>query len=223
MTDVRKMLRRVPRLRLALGVAALAAFVGGAIVLWAWRAGRLDTVDMSTALIVCIVVGIAAAGMALTYTPGPIPPGSSKTFVERSLSRRLVTSVVAGLFWTGFGTMQASRAFGEGDWLTGYGYGCLVLLWLCAAPMTLMRGHDGEKPGATDPDAELNRAFRARATASGFWALMACGAAAFLISFRSPNLLIYLLPFGLWLGGSVACIHFVWLHYQADMDLDDDG
>jgi hypothetical protein len=98
-----------------------------------------------------------------------------------------------------------------------------VLLWLDLSPAMLM-GWTGKKRSAgPDPDAELNRAFRARATASGFWALLACGALAYLISLQAPDVLPYFLPFGLWLGGSVACIHFVWLHRQADRDLGDDG
>lgn len=225
MTERVKMRQRVPRLRLALGVVALMAFVGGAITLWAWRAGRLDAVDMSTALILCIVVGVAAVGMALTYTPGPIPDTGRLAGepAEKSLNWRLVSNVVAGLIWTGYGTAQAARAFGDGDQMTGYGYAALVLLWLYVSPATLMGWAPQGKKLRDDPDRELNHAFRARATASGFWALLAGGAAAFLISFSSPSVLAYLLPFILWLGGSVACIHFVWLHRQADRDLGDDG
>jgi hypothetical protein len=225
MTERVKMKQRVPRLRLALGAVAVIAFAFGGAAIWLWRVGRLDVLEMSTQLILCLVVGIAAAGTALTYTPGPIPDtgGLAGEPAEKSLNWKLVSNVVAGLVWTGYGTAQAAHAFGDGDRMTGYGYAALVLLWLYVSPATLMGWAPQGKKLRDDPDRELNHAFRAQATASGFWALLAGGAAAFLISFSSPSVLPYLLPFILWLGGSVACIHFVWLHRQADRDLGDDG
>ena len=210
-------------LRPALGGMAATAVIGGAIAIWAWHAGQLETVDLASILVLCGVIAAVATGTALTYTPGPIPKGPMLAAGERSLSWRLANNVVLGLLWTGWGTMKAMRAFSEGDAARGYVFVALVLLWLYLSPAMLM-GWAGEKrPAGPDPDAELNRAFRARATATGFWTLLACGALAYLISLRTPDILPYLLPFGLWLGGSVACIHFVWLHRQADRDLDDDG
>ncbi len=222
MTDSLKVIRRIPRLKRALGVVAAVAFVGDAIALLAWRAGRLDAVDLSTVMILCSVVGVAAVGMALTYTPGAIPDTGSMTgwdHLQKNRIWHLLGNVIAGLLWTGMGTRWATQAFGEGDRLAGYGYAALVLLYLYLAPAALMGW--GAKPA--HPDDELSRAFRARATASGFWALLAGGACAFLISFTAPTILPALLPFVLWLGGAVACAHFVWLHYRAEQDLDDDG
>jgi len=222
MTDLQKVRRRVPRLRLALGVLAAGAFICGVIALWAWRVGRLDAIDLSTALILCLLVGIAAGGTALTYTPGAIPDTGAMTgwdHLQKNRIWHLLGNVIAGLLWTGMGMRWATQAFGEGDRLAGYGYAALVLLWLYLAPAALMGW--GAKPA--DPDDELSRAFRARATATGFWALLAGGACAFLISFTAPTILPAFLPFVLWFGGAVACAHFVWLHYRAEQDLDDDG
>jgi len=224
MTDSLKARQRVSRLRLALGAVALLAIVAGAIILWTWQAGRLDVLDMSTALIVCIVVGVAAAGLALTYTPGPIPDTGSMTGRDHAQKNRLWSfagTTVAGLFWTGKGTSEAIQAFGENDPVGGYIYAGLVLLLLAIAPAALMGW--GGSPVATEPDDELSRSFRARATATGFWTLLVGGAAAFLISLSNPTVLPSLLPFALWLGGAVACAHFVWLHHRAEQDLDDDG
>lgn len=210
-------------LRLALGVMAAIAVIGGAIAIWAWHAGRLETVDLASILVLCGVVAAVTTGTALTYAPGPISKGLMLAANERSLSWRLAYNVVLGLLWTGWGTTQAMRAFGEDDAVRGYAFVALVLLWLYISPAMLM-GWAGEKRSAgPDPDAELNRAFRARATASGFWALLACGALAYLINLRAAAVLPYFLPFGLWLGGAVACVHFVWLHRQAERDLGDDG
>lgn len=215
----------VPRVRLGLAAVALMAFICAALTLWMWRVGRLDTLDMSTSLILSCVIGITLGGAALTYTPAPIPHTGlkGKPTVEPSLTWQLVSNVVAGLLWIAWGTAQAARAFEDGDRLAGYCYASLVLLWLYASPATLMGWGPQGKRLRDDPDRELNHAFRARATASGFWALLAGGAAAFLISFSAPGMLTYLLPFALWLGGSVACVHFAWLHRQADKGPVDDG
>lgn len=225
MADYLTILSRVPRLRLGLGAVGLISFVCSGAAIWSWRAGRLDAVDLSTVLIPSLVIGLVAAGTALTYTPGRIPDtgrlGSGPA--ERSLNWQLVSNVVVGLVWIGYGTMRAARAFGRDDELTGYFYAALVLLWLYVSPATLMGWAPQGKRLRDDPDRELNDAFRAQATASGFWALLAGGAVAFLISFSAPNILPYLLPFILWLGGSVACIHFVWLHRRVERDLGDDG
>jgi hypothetical protein len=206
-------------------VVAAGCLVCAGLTLWMWHAGRLDTLEMSTSLILCFVVAITLGGSALTYMPEDIPETGlpRKPWVEPSLNWQLVSNVVAGLLWTGYGTLQATRGFRDGDWATGYGYACLVLLWLYVSPATLMGWAPQGKRFRDDPDRELNHAFRTRATASGFWALLAGGAVAFLTSFSNPGLLTYLLPFALWLGGSVACVHFVWLHRQADKALSDDG
>lgn len=225
MIEYLTVLTRVPRLRLGLIVVALIAFGCSGAAIWSWRAGRMDSVDFSTVLIPGLVVGLVALGIALTYTPGRIPDtgrlGTGPN--EKSLNWQLVSNVVAGLAWTGYGTIHAVRNFGEGDRLNGYFYAGLVLLWLYVSPATLMGWAPQGKRLRDDPDRELNHAFRAQATASGFWALLAGGAAAFLISFSAPGMLPYLLPFILWLGGSVACIHFVWLHRRAERGLGDDG
>lgn len=217
--------RGAPRIRLGLAVVAAGAVVCAGLTVWMWHAGRLDTLEMSTSLILCLVVAVTLGGLALTYTPGDIPDTgrSGKAIVEPSLSWQLVSNVVAGLLWTSWGTAEAFRAFAEDNRFSSYGYASLVLLWLYVSPATLMGWTPQGKRLRDDPDRELNHAFRTRATASGFWALMVGGAAAFLISFSAPGVLPYLLPFILWLGGSVACIHFVWLHYQADRGFGDDG
>lgn len=222
MTETKNRRRPLSRLRIGLGVVALMGFAGVAVALWAGRTAGLNAVDLSTAVILCSLVGIVALGLAVTYTPGAIPGGMPRTAAEKSLSWRLVNNVVLGLLWTGWGTTKAMRAFTDDSPINGYAYVALVLLWLYVSPAMLM-GWTGWKRSVPDPDAELNRAFRARATASGFWALLTCGAVAYLISLHAPDRLPYLLPFGLWLGGSVACIHFVWLHRRAEQDLDDDG
>lgn len=225
MTDQSSKRPRAPRIRLGSAVVAVMSFICAGVTLWMWHAGRLDTLDMSTSLIMCLVVGVTLGGLALTYTPGEIPDTGliRKVTVQPSLSWQLVNNVLAGLLWTAWGTLQASRAFGDGDLIAGYSYASLVLAWLYVSPATLMGWAPQGKRLREDPDRELNHAFRARATASGFWALLAGGAIAFLISFSAPDRVTYVLPFALWLGGSVACIHFVWLHRQADNDLRDDG
>jgi hypothetical protein len=210
-------------LRIGLGMVALLAFASSAFALWAGRSGRLDAVDLSTAVILCSVAGVVALGLAVTYTPGAIPSGTPLTPAEKSLSWRLVYNVVLGLLWTGWGTTKAANAFANDSSMRGYVYVALVLLWLYLSPAILMGWTLRRRSSGPDPDAELNRAFRARATASGFWALLACGAVAYLISLHASDRLPYFLPFSLWLGGSVACIHFVWLHRRAEQDLGDDG
>lgn len=222
MTRRTSMKRQITRLRVALALAGLAALTGDGVALLAWRAGKLDEIDLSTILIFATAIGFVAIGTALTYTPGPIIGGLKPAAAEKSLSWRLINNVLLGLAWTGTGTLGATRAFNEGDQLGGYGYVALVLLWLHLAPAMLMGWAKGHAPVRPDPDAELNKAFRAQAMASGFWVLLAYGAAAYVVSLTHPHILRYLLPFGLWLGGSVACAHFVWLHYRADQDLGDD-
>ncbi|WP_439471519.1 hypothetical protein [Brevundimonas sp.] len=224
MTDSKKR-RSAPRIRLGLALVAVMSFICAGLPVWMWHDGLLDTVEMSTSLIMCLVVGFTLGGSALTYTPEPIPDTGriGKPVVEPNLSWQLVSNVVAGLLWTAWGTMQAVSAFGDEHHFAGYAYASLVLLWLYVSPATLMGWAPQGKQLRDDPDRELNHAFRARATASGFWVLLAGGAAAFLISFSAPAMLTYVLPFALWLGGSVACVHFVWLHRQADKGLGDDG
>ena len=204
------------------GVAAIAA-AGFAATIWAWRAGRLDTIDMASLLILCGVICAVALGTALTYTPGPIRGGLLPGSRERSLSWTLINNVALGLFWIGTGTTRAVEAFAGQENLRGYSYVILVLLWLYVSPATLMGWIRRKKKDGPDPDEELNSVFRARATASGFWALLAVGAAAWLISLTRPDILLYALPFGLWLGGSIACVHFVWLHRRADLGDEDNG
>lgn len=225
MTDRSPRRRSAPRIRLGMTVVAAGALVCAGLTLWMWHVGRLDTLEMSTSLILSLVVAVTLGGSALTYTPEDIsdaglPP---KPWVQPNLSWQLVSNVVAGLLWTAWGTTQAFSAFADDNLFRGYAYASLVLLWLYVSPATLMGWAPHGSWVRDDPDRELNHAFRARATASGFWALMVGGAAAFLVNFSVPDVLPYLLPFTLWLGGSVACIHFVWLHRQADRDLRDDG
>lgn len=208
-----------------MAVVAAGALVCAGLTLWMWHVERLDTLEMSTSLILCLVVAFTLGGLALTYTPGDIPDTGlrGKAVVEPSLSWQLVSNVVAGLLWTAWGTAEAFRAFADDDLFRGYAYASLVLLWLYVSPATLMGWAPQGNWVRDDPDRELNHTFRSRATASGFWGLMVGGAAAFLISFSVPGVLPYLLPFILWFGGAVACTHFVWLHYRAEQDLGDDG
>ena len=223
MTDTLKSRQRVSRLKFALFVGAVIAFAGDAVALWAWQSGRLSVIDLSTILIVCSALGIAAAGMAMTYTPGAIP--GSRTLngsdrMQKDRISRLIATTVIGLILTGQSTTQAIEAFREGDLWSGYGYAVVVLAWLCAAPAALMGWR--ERVNGKEPDDELSRAFRARATATGFWAVLAGGGVAFLVGLNHPVALPWFLPFALWFGGAVACAHFVWLHYRADQDLNDD-
>jgi hypothetical protein len=222
MTDSLKARQRVSRLKLALFAGAVIAFAGDGVALWAWRSGQLSVIDLSTLLIVCSVLGIAAAGTALTYTPGAIPDsltGSDR--LQKDRISRLIATTVIGLILTGQSTTQAIEAFREGALWSGYSYAFVVLAWLCAAPAALMGWR--EKAYGSEPDDELSRAFRARATATGFWALLAGGGVTFLVGLSHPAALPWFLPFALWFGGAVACAHFVWLHYRAEQDLEDDG
>lgn len=225
MIDRAKWKHRDSRLRAMLGVTALVAFIADLAAVLVWRAGRLDPVDLSTLMILFTVVGLVSAGLAVTYSPSPIPDtGLVPTEpAEKSLSWRLLGNVATGFAWTLFGTMKSIRASDDGDPLMGYAFAALVLLWAALSPGALMGWAPGFRLKARDPDGELNRVFRARATASGFWALLAGGGAAYLISFSTPEALRWILPFVLWLGGSIACIHFAWLHHRADEDLHDDG
>lgn len=225
MTDRFPRRRRVMTLRIAMGVVAAIAAGGDVVALMLWKQGRLTTIDLSTLLIVCTVICIAAAGTALTYSPGRIPDTgkSLKESFEGSLSWRLLGNVVSGFGWTSFGTIRSNTAFNEGDLPMAYMFAALVLLWASIAPAALMGWAPGFRRTGNDPDHELNRAFRSRATATGFWTLLAGGGATYLISMETPEAVRWLLPFALWLGGSIACIHFAWLHYRADRDLEDDG
>jgi hypothetical protein len=224
MTDSLKARQRVSRLKLALFAGAVIAFAGDGVALWAWRSGQLSVIDLSTLLIVCSVLGIAAAGTALTYTPGAIADSRTLTAadnMQKDRIWRLIVTTGVGLLLTGQSTTQAVEAFREGALWSGYGSAVVVLAWLCAAPAALMGWR--EKAYGSEPDDELSRAFRARATATGFWALLAGGGVTFLISLSHPAALPWFLPFALWFGGAVACAHFVWLHYRAEQDLEDDG
>lgn len=208
-----------------LGVTALIALIADLAAVVVWRAGRLDTVDLSTLLILFTVIGLVSAGLAATYSPAPIPDNASGPTepAEKSLSWRLLFNVATGFAWTVVGTLKSIRAFDDGDPLMGYAFAVLVLLWAALSPGALMGWVPGFRLNAGDPDSELNRVFRARATASGFWALLAGGGGVYLIGFSAPEALRWMLPFILWMGGSIACIHFAWLHHRADEDLDDDG
>lgn len=225
MTDLSPKRPRLSASRIALGILALIAAAGDVVVLLLWKTGRLNAIDLSTLLIVCTVIGIAAAGTALTYSPGPIRDTgkSPKEAFEASMSWRLLGTVVSGFGWTSYATIQSASAFNEGDLPMAYLFAALVLLWASISPAALMGWAPGFRGTRQDPDHELNRAFRARATATGFWALLAGGGATNLVSLGSPEAVRWLLPFVLWLGGSIACIHFAWLHYRADEDPGDDG
>lgn len=227
MTDTLKMLRRAPLLRLALGLLAVIAFVGGVIALWAWRVGRLGAIDLSTILIVCIVISIAAAGTALTYTPGAIPRSRRLDRWEkaqRNRSLNLLGQICIGPILLIGWAQHAVEDLATGDTLWGVVHAVIVLAWVCSPPMILMGWSRPPKEDRAYLDDELDRSFRARALATGFWALLAAGGVAYGFALRSADTSPYLLPFSLWFGGAAACAHFIWLHHRAQPTSDgDDG
>lgn len=227
MTDARKILRRARVLRLALGLLAVVAFVGGAAALWASRAGRLGVIDLSTILIVCIVIGIAAAGTALTYTPGAIPRSRRLDRWEKAQRNRsfnLVAQICIGPVLLGGWVQRAVEELAGGDTFWGVVHAVVVMVWVCSPPMILMGWSRPSREDRAYLDDELDRSFRAKALATGFWALLAAGGVVYGLALRSADTSPYLLPFSLWFGGAAACAHFVWLHHRAQPKGDgDDG
>lgn len=216
-------------LRLGLGVIALLALAVGLTAVWAGQTGRLSTIDQATILIFAIVVGIAAIGTALTYSPGAIPKSSDLgrwDRAQRDRNRDLVINIIGGFIWVGYGSVEIQESLLAGETRRAAIYIALVMLWLFIAPAILMGWTLPARKNRALLDDELSRAFRAKAAATGFAALLLGGVGTYLVSLFAPDRTPHAILFALWLGGGVASAHFVWLHNSAqpeDADLEDDG
>lgn len=216
-------------LRIALGAVALLALAAGLGALWAGQTGRLDTINQATILIFAVVIGVAAIGTALTYSPGAITKSSDTgrwDRAQRDRNRDLVLNIIGGFIWVGYGSVEIQESLQAGETQRAAIYIALVVLWLFVAPAILMGWTVPARRNRAWLDDELSRAFRAKAAATGFAALLLGGVGTYLVSLFAPDRTPNAILFALWLGGGAASAHFVWLHNSAqpeDADLEDDG
>ena len=226
MTDRSPKRRRLIWERTALALLALGALVGALVALQAARAGRLAPTDLATVLIGCIVIGIGAAGVAVTYSPGDIPRSPRLDRWKRAQQNRslnLLGQICIGpLLMTGW-IRSAIENMSTGDHWWAALYLILVVGVACSPSMVLMGWTYTEEADRPYLDEELDRSFRAKALATGFWALLAAGGIAWVLALTAPATVAYLLPFTLWFGGAAASSHFIWQHHRAQPADDDDA
>ncbi|RYG16341.1 MAG: hypothetical protein EON96_08950 [Caulobacteraceae bacterium] len=213
-------------LRLALASIAALAFIGMGVALWARQAGLLDSLDAATILVVCSLTGVAGLGLAITYTPGDIPPSPKLDRWEKAQKNRslnLIAQVCLGPVFLSNWSPGAVELLAEGRVLMGVLNVAAVVVWVLSPAVILMGWSKPPREDRGFVDDELDREFRARALASGFITLLVSGAATYVASLLAPATTPHLLPVALWFGGAVACAHFIWLHHRAQPTAEDDG